>query len=108
MARRDRRDIVMEILTLCSMGKAKTHIMYRVGLSFRQCNAYVNLLKDSGFLENQGRLYFTTADGKKVLEGCRICHDLTSKLWKSLEEDRKPGRLNVRGVTSIKAAKTDV
>ena len=94
MVRRDKRDIVMDILTFCGDGKSKTRIMYRCNLGSSQCNAYVTMLKDSGFLELKDRSYFTTADGKKVLEGCRICHELTDRLWKGLKRVQKPTKYN--------------
>ncbi|MGD8505407.1 MAG: winged helix-turn-helix domain-containing protein [Candidatus Bathyarchaeota archaeon] len=50
--RRDRHDIVAEILRTARGGKIKTHIMYKAKLSYSQINEYLNLLITKGFLEN--------------------------------------------------------
>lgn len=50
--RRDRHDIVAEILKTARGGKIKTHIMYKAKLSYSQINEYLNLLITKGFLEN--------------------------------------------------------
>ncbi|NIW09775.1 MAG: hypothetical protein GWN33_04070, partial [Gammaproteobacteria bacterium] len=50
--RRDRHDIVAEILKTARGGKIKTHIMYKAKLSYSQINEYLNLLIKKGFLEN--------------------------------------------------------
>jgi len=50
--RRDRHDIVAEILKTAREGRIKTHIMYKAKLSYSQINTYLKLLVDKGFLEN--------------------------------------------------------
>jgi len=50
--RRDRHDIVAEILKTAREGRIKTHIMYKAKLSYSQINTYLKLLVDRGFLEN--------------------------------------------------------
>ncbi len=50
--RRDRHDIVAEILKTAREGRIKTHIMYKAKLSYSQINSYLQLLVDKGFLEN--------------------------------------------------------
>jgi len=50
--RRDRHDIVAEILKTAREGKIKTHIMYKAKLSYSQINTYLQLLVEKGFLEN--------------------------------------------------------
>jgi predicted transcriptional regulator len=49
--RRDRHDIVVEILRTAVDGKIKTHIMYKAKLSYAQLNEYLPLLVEKGFLE---------------------------------------------------------
>jgi len=51
--RRDRHDIVAEILKTAREGKIKTHIMYKAKLSYSQINTYLQLLVEKGFLENK-------------------------------------------------------
>jgi len=50
--RRDRHDIVAEILETARGGAIKTHIMYKARLSYGQLNDYLTSLVESGFLEN--------------------------------------------------------
>jgi len=50
--RRDRHDIVAEILKTAREGRIKTHIMYKAKLSYSQINTYLKLLVEKGFLEN--------------------------------------------------------
>jgi len=50
--RRDRHDIVAEILETAIGGAIKTHIMYKAKLSYAQLNEYLPLLIEKGFLEN--------------------------------------------------------
>lgn len=83
--RRDRHDIVVEILKTAVEGKIKTHIMYKAKLSYAQLNEYLPLLIEKGFLENTSvkykkavkRMYKTTAKGLTFLEN----FDSIEKLW---------------------------
>ena len=50
--RRDRHEIVAEILNHAKGGKIKTHIMYKAKLSYAQINEYLRLLVEKGFLED--------------------------------------------------------
>lgn len=83
--RRDRHDIVVEILRTAAEGKIKTHIMYKAKLSYAQLNEYLPLLIDNGFLENTSirhkrnikRVYKTTDKGLRFLEN----FESIKKLW---------------------------
>jgi len=83
--RRDRHDIVAEILKTAREGKIKTHIMYKAKLSYSQVNEYLNLLIEKGFLENIttkrkrqiGTMYRTTEKGIEFLN--RL--ESMNKLW---------------------------
>ncbi len=83
--RRDRHDIVVEILKTAIDGKIKTHIMYKAKLSYAQLNEYLPLLIEKGFLENTSirykkaakKVYKTTAKGLRFLEN----FDSITKLW---------------------------
>lgn len=74
--RRDRHDIVAEILKTAREGKIKTHIMYKAKLSYSQINTYLQLLVDKGFLENNTvmrkrqsiTLYKTTPKGVHFIQ----------------------------------------
>ena len=83
--RRDRHDIVVEILKTAVEGKIKTHIMYKAKLSYAQLNEYLPLLIEKGFLENTSirhkrvikRVYKTTEKGQRFLNN----FDSIKKLW---------------------------
>jgi len=82
--RRDRHDIVAEILKTARGGKIKTHIMYRAKLSYSQINAYLQLLVEKGFLENQTvrrkrqdlTVYTTTPKGMLYIENIETVNQL--------------------------------
>jgi len=73
--RRDRLEIVAEILDYARGAKIKTHIMYRVKLSYSQIEEYLPLLVKKGFIENMTlkrrkqthKMYRTTERGIEFL-----------------------------------------
>jgi len=83
--RRDRHDIVAEILNYAKGGKIKTHIMYKAKLSYSQINEYLNLLIEKGFMESMTikrrtqthKMYRTTKKGIEFLN--RL--ESMNKLW---------------------------
>ena len=83
--RRDRHDIIVEILRTARNGKIKTHIMYKAKLSYAQVSEYLPLLVNKGFLEPftvkqrklHRKLYRTTEKGRKLLENL----EYIDKLW---------------------------
>lgn len=82
--RRDRHDIVAEILKTASEGRIKTHIMYKAKLSYSQINTYLKLLMEKGFLENNTvrrrkqivTLYKTTPKGMQFIDNLETVNDL--------------------------------
>ena len=58
--RRDRLDIIAEIMRISREGALKTQIMYQANLSFAQLNGYLELLSRLRLLEK------TSVDGKEV------------------------------------------
>jgi len=74
--RRDRHDIVAEILKTAREGRIKTHIMYKAKLSYSQINSYLQLLIEKGFLENNTikrkrqiiTVYRTTSKGVEYID----------------------------------------
>ena len=70
--RRDRLNIMAEILKMARKGRLKTQIMYGVNLSFSQLKEYLLFLTEMGFLEvrreNRKRIYETTAKGIQYVE----------------------------------------
>ncbi len=84
--RRDRHDIVAEILKTAREGRIKTHIMYKAKLSYSQINIYLKLLVDKGFLENNVikrkkqimTVYKTTQKGIKYIDNIESVNNLLS------------------------------
>lgn len=70
--RRDRLNIIAEILNIAKEGRLKTQIMYRANLSFAQLNEYLKFLTKMNLLqvskENRKKIYKTTEKGDKFLE----------------------------------------
>ena len=70
--RRDRLNIIAEIMEAAKGSQLKTRIMYRVNLSFSQVNEYLSFLTERGFLrvhvENRKKFYETTAKGNIYIE----------------------------------------
>jgi predicted transcriptional regulator len=77
--RRDRHDIVAEILESARGGAIKTHIMYKARLSYAQLNDYLTSLVDKGFLESlmtvenrqTKRLFKTSEAGEEFIKSFR-------------------------------------
>jgi len=85
MARRDRHDIVLAILTKAKSGKRKTELMKEVSLSFKQTNQYLKNLTEKGMLEiDKNRCIKTTRKGLETLERCSHCLLFP---WKTLKGD---------------------
>ncbi len=82
--RRDRHDIIVEILKTAIDGKIKTHIMYKAKLSYAQINEYLALLVSKGFVEPftvkqrkiRRKLYRTTEKGMRLLDNFKSMADL--------------------------------
>ena len=78
--RRDRHEILAEILEAARGGAIKTHIMYKARLSYAQLNDFLPLLLEKGFLENatiqkHGKPTFamiTSEKGMRFLEDFRL------------------------------------
>jgi predicted transcriptional regulator len=85
--RRERHEIVAEILSVAVDGKRKTHIMYRAKLSYTQVNEYLPWLVEKGFLENmkggkmgqRASIYRTTPRGLMFLENLKSIGKLLAR-----------------------------
>lgn len=73
--RRDRLEVINEILDVAVNGVVKTRIMYRTNVNFRQFENYVDTLLEAGLVEvfdkNGRRVYRTTEKGKLLLSKLR-------------------------------------
>jgi len=66
--RRDKHDIVLDILKIAKGAKRKTQIMYKAKLSYAQLKAYLELLNDRGLLESNDGFYHTTSKGLEYIK----------------------------------------
>lgn len=71
--RRNEFEIIHELLTHAMKGAKKTFLMYQTNMSYSQFNHYLDSLLGKKLLEKRnwnsnGRLYFTTEKGKKLLD----------------------------------------
>lgn len=67
--RRDRLQIVYNILDVCTTETNKTAIVYRVNLNFRSINPYLDLLIKNGLIAKNGStIYKTTSNGVKLMK----------------------------------------
>jgi predicted transcriptional regulator len=80
--RRDRIQIIAEIIDSCLKPRVKTHIMYEVGLSYRQLQSYLYEMRKLGLIEIRydKRKYIKTEKGLRFLEKwIQIQQIITSK-----------------------------
>jgi predicted transcriptional regulator len=70
----------MEILELSKKGILKTKIMEKAKLSYSQLEEYLYALKKAGFIIEDERTWKTTQEGLRVIDACKICHQLVEKV----------------------------
>lgn len=78
--RRERHDIIMQILEIARAGSRKTNIMSKAGLSFSQLEAYLNALKREHFITEELDIWKSTEKGVQIIVACKICQDLVKKI----------------------------
>mgnify|MGYP000047012160 CR=1 FL=1 len=66
--RRDKCEIIANILLIARKGAKKTHIVYKTNLNFKLVSKYLSLLEAKGLIEKRGRNYTTTEKGEKFLQ----------------------------------------
>ena len=66
--RRNRYDILLEILDVCSKEQRVTSIIQKCSLSYAQSTEYLTHLNDCGFLKKDGTSYKSTNEGQVFLE----------------------------------------
>ena len=69
--RRNRIDIIVEVLDVAKNGVNKTSIVYKTNLNFKIAERYLKLLEIRGFVENKSDKYITTNKGRIFLEKAR-------------------------------------
>jgi predicted transcriptional regulator len=76
--KRNRNEIISEILNICITGSSKTRVVYQANLNFRTVDPYLQLLIKNDLIRiNQGRhiLYETTEKGKSLMETINQVHE---------------------------------
>lgn len=68
MSRRQKADIVKEILELCRNPVNKTTIVYKCNLNFKIVKRYLNCCFVNGWLKQIGKTYKTTVLGTDYLD----------------------------------------
>ncbi len=78
MVKRDRIEIMADILGLCSEPQTKTKVMYGTNLSWKMLQHYLAQLQSLGLLEAHGNStkYVTTERGLKFVEKWRELNEL--------------------------------
>ena len=68
--KRDRVEIMAEILGLCLEPRSKTRVMYGTNLSWKMLQNYLSHLQERGLLEalNNSTKYLTTERGRDFVE----------------------------------------
>jgi predicted transcriptional regulator len=69
--RRDKLQIILDILEICVNGANKTKIVYQANLNFKMVNIYLDILTNDQLLDmdsEQNKIYVTTNKGKELLK----------------------------------------
>ena len=80
--KRNRNEIISEILHICITGASKTRVVYQANLNFRTVDPYLQLLIKNDLIRvNQGRriLYETTEKGRSLMETINQVHNTLSE-----------------------------
>lgn len=67
-AKRERMEIMAEILCHCNQQKAKTDIMYKVNLNYAQLKKYLEYMTSQGLLVADRNKYAATLKGQRFLK----------------------------------------
>lgn len=80
--RRDKLQIILDILDICVKGANKTKIVYQANLNFKMVNIYLDILTNDGLLDldkDQSKLYVTTNKGKDLLKNLKQIYNKLEK-----------------------------
>jgi predicted transcriptional regulator len=78
--RRNKLQIISDILLVCEPGACKTKIVYSANLNFKTINPYLNLLSLKGYIMEIKELgpsctYKTTEKGLERLQDLKVIHE---------------------------------
>jgi predicted transcriptional regulator len=68
--RRDRHDILVDILKSARVGMKRTNLMHKAKLSHTQLKLYLCVLSENGLLESNNGLVKTTTKGTQFVKVC--------------------------------------
>jgi predicted transcriptional regulator len=71
---------MLEIPKVAEPGVKKTHIMYKVELSFDQLKRYLSALDKAGFINHQYQTWKTTEKALHTIEACELCQRLLEEV----------------------------
>ena len=95
--RRNRFEVMYEILFFCRIERQKTKIMYKCNLSFHLLEKYINFLLSRNLLRNSGeKRYHTTPQGMKFLEEYERIREILSE-----NRNEKSLKRNIRYKNSL-------
>jgi predicted transcriptional regulator len=66
--RRDRHDILVDILKTARVGMKRTNLMHKAKLSHTQLKLYLYVLSENGLLENNDGIVKTTTKGTQFVK----------------------------------------
>jgi predicted transcriptional regulator len=78
--KRNREEIISQILSVCRNGAIKTRVVYQANLNFKTVEPYLDLLVKNNLLEvQQGekKMYETTQKGETLLEALNQVSELS-------------------------------
>jgi predicted transcriptional regulator len=78
--KRNREEIISQILNVCRNGAIKTRVVYQANLNFKTVEPYLDLLVKNNLLEvQQGekKMYETTEKGETLLEALNQVSELS-------------------------------
>jgi predicted transcriptional regulator len=89
--RRNKIDIIVDVLEVTKNGVNKTAIVYKTNLNFRLAEKYLLLLEKQGLLEKKSDKYFTSDKGKLFLGKAK---DLTMQLETIIQNGKENTKQN--------------
>lgn len=69
--RRQKLEIISDLLEVCIKGSLKTNMVYKTNLNFKIAEVYLNLLLNKKLIMKNGETYITTQKGTGFLKKAR-------------------------------------
>ena len=65
--KRDKLEIIQNILLICKNGSKKTEIVYKANLNFKNAEVYLEWLIDREMILKEGKFFKITSKGSELL-----------------------------------------